>query len=172
MDGNQYEDERIRPRTNKLTAAEIEKIYKAFIETGGHVCRTAQYTGYAKSTVSRYVKRSGWREELLMQNSVKQPGQQAKMVTAEDAGSGNIEEQIMSKLVTLREMLFEEIIGNGISETADESILKILPRTLAEAVKALVDIDKRIIERVEAQSVDVLDIYQSILTRCARIIED
>ena len=82
------------------------------------------------------------------------------------------EGQVMLKLVALRRLLFEEVIGNERTETLEGPSLRILPKTLAEAVRAIIDIDKRITEREGTRQVTMLDTYQSILTRCARIVED
>ena len=167
MDQHGYE----RTRKNRLTTEEVENVHKAFIEANGNVCVVAQDTGYSISTVSRYAKRNGWREELLMQGSAKQLDQYSQMISNENAKDGDIENLVISKLVTIREMLFREIMGKEEAGSTCK-MLKILPRTLAEAVKALIDIDKRITERVEAQSIDTQDIYQNILMKCAETIDD
>ena len=153
-----------RPGTSKLTKEEIERIHRAFIETGGQIYRTAQLTGFAGSTVSKYAKKRGWHEET--QHSSKRAEQEKD---GENEGTAG---QVISKLKELRELMFEEIMGNEKTEAAGESLLKIPPRTLAEVVKALIDIDKRITEREGPQSDTVLDAYQRILIHCARIVED
>ncbi len=180
MDKNQRRNEDTKARTNKLTVAEIEKIHELFIETGGYVNKTARHTGFSKSTVSRYATRNDWRKELP-HNSIKRLDHRIKgknitnespLPDKDDDKNGEAEDQVMSKLVTLRGLLFQEIMVDERDEALDELPLKILPRTLAEAVKALIDIDKRIAERKETQQFTLLDTYHSILARCARLVEN
>ncbi len=188
MDKDQRKDQDIKTRTGKLTVEEIEEIHEVFVETGSCVSRTARNTGFSKSTVSKYVEQNGWREELL-NNSIKQLDQQTErkdimdespLLTKNDGKTtpdgyetnGEAEGQVMLKLVTLRGLLFEEIMGDERAKTLDGSPLRILPRTLAEAVKALIDVDKRITEREGTQPITVLGTYQSILARCARVVEN
>ena len=115
--------------------------------------------------MSKYAKKKGWDEEIqrIGGNGAKQE---------KDGENSRTAEQVMSKLKELRKLIFEEVMGNEKTETAGESLLKIPPRTLAEVVKALIDIDKRITEREEPQSSTVLDAYREILINCARIVED
>ena len=180
---------RIRPKTSKLTEEEIERVHRTFIETRGHTYRTAQLTGFARSTVSKYAEKNNWYEETQHSNNMESLDQETKREgriyellpldngrkreeQEKDEGNGRTAEQVMSKLKELRELMFEEIMGNEKTEAAGESLLKIPPRTLAEVVKALIDIDKRITERQGPQSDTVLDAYQRILIGCARIVED
>ena len=153
-----------------------------FIETGGYINKTARRTGFSKSTVSRYVQKSGWREELLQTNrgQIDQQtkgkdimnelppltGSNRETIPEEGKANGEAEGQVLSKLVALRGLLFEEIMGNERVETLNGSSLRMPPKTLAEAVRALVDIDKRISEREGTQP----DTYQRILERCAIIV--
>jgi len=188
MSKDQQRNEEIQPRTGKLSAEEVAKMHEVFVETGGYVNETARRTGSAKSTVSRYARKRGWHKEILYSDS-NQSNRQTEMrnivsklplsdknnrktVLTEGKGNGDAEEQIMPKLIALRKLLFEEIIGDENPEVIDGPPLKILPRTLAEAIKALIDIDKRITEREGNQPITMLDTYQNILARCARIMED
>ncbi len=188
MNKNQRRNEDSQTRNSKLTVAEIEEIHEMFVETGGYVNQTAQRTGFSKSTVSRYAGRNDWREELprnnmeqldqrtegkaIMNESPPLSKENGEATPGGDEGNEEAEEQVMSKLIALRGLLFEEIMGGERAETLDCPPLKILPRTLAEAVKALIDVDKRIIERKENQPATLLDTYQSILARCAKVVED
>jgi hypothetical protein len=81
------------------------------------------------------------------------------------------EEQITPKLKVLREILFEQIMGNEISEIDSGLSLRIAPKTLAEVIKALIDVDKRIGEREGIRSGATWDEYQRILANCANIAE-
>ena len=188
MNKDQQRGGEIQPRTGRLLAEEVAEIHEVFMETGGYVSGTAQRTGFAKSTVSRYARKRGWHEELFcsdpnqsnrqieIRNTVSRSPisdeNNGKTVLEKDKGNGDAEEQIMSKLMALRKLLFEEIMGDENPEVTDGPPLKILPRTLAEAVKALIDIDKRITEREGNHPTTMLDTYQNILARCARIMED
>lgn len=53
-------------------------------------------------------------------------------------------------------MLFDEITGSEKSDIPGEFSLKIAPKTLSEAIKALIDIDKRISEREGSEQSTVL----------------
>lgn len=68
-------------------------------------------------------------------------------------------------------MLFDEITGSEDSDIPGEFSLKIAPKTLSEAIKALIDIDKRISEREGSEQSTVLRPYRSILASCAKITE-
>lgn len=188
MSKDQQRSEEIQPGAGKLSAEKVAEIRKVFMETGGYVSGTARRTGFAKSTVSRYARKRGWHKELLCSDP-NQPNRQIEMrntasrspasdknnekiVSVEDKENGDAKEQIMSKLIALRKLLFDEIIRDEKPQVTDSPPLKILPKTLAEAVKALIDIDKRITEREGNQPTTVLDTYQNILARCARIMED
>ncbi len=184
MDKNQCKDRNRQPKASKLLAEEVEKIREVFMETGGYINKTARHTGFAKSTVSRYARKENWHEELLCSDP-KQPEtgdatdkspfigkDNRETVLTKDRENRDADRQVMSKLVALRRLLLEEIMRDAKPETVGESPLKILPRTLAEAVKALIDVDKRIAERERDQPATILDAYQNILARCARIVED
>jgi len=54
-----------KPRSGRLTEEEIERIHSVFIETDGYIGKTAQRTGFGKSTISRYARARGWNEELI-----------------------------------------------------------------------------------------------------------
>ena len=135
------------------------------MEAGGHIYRTAKLSGFAGSTVSKYAKKKGW-DEGIQRVGGNGPKQE------KDGENSGTAEQVMSKLKELRKLIFEEVMGNEKTETVGESLLKIPPRTLAEVVKALIDVDKRISEREEPQLNTVLDAYREILINCARIVED
>ncbi len=66
---------------------------------------------------------------------------------------------------------FDEITGSEDSDIPGESPLKIAPKTLSEAIEALIDIDKRIYEREGSEQSTALGPYESILASCAKIIE-
>ncbi len=172
-----------RSRTSKLTEEEIEEIHGAFIETGGYVYRAAQFTGFARSTVLKYARKRCWYEEIQHSNNRESLDQEAKKMHTMDSGSKTAKqekdgenevtaEQVTPRLKELRELMFEEIMGKGEAEKAGKSSLKIPPRTLAEIIKALIDIDKRITEREGPQSDTALDTYRNILANCAIIVED
>lgn len=154
MDKKQARIEITRSRTSTLSGEEIERIHKAFIETDGCIYRVAQCTGFARSTISKYAKKGDWRRNLPHKEEEK------------------IEEEIMPRLRALRELLFEEIMGDEKTEADSDCSLRIPPKTLAEAVKALIDVDKRVTERKGTQPTEISDTYQGILERCARIIEN
>lgn len=170
MSKDQQRNEEIQPGKCKLSAEKVAEIREVFMETGGYVSGTARRTGFAKSTVSRYARKRGWHEELC--RSPVSDKDNEKIVSVEDKENGDAEEQVMPKLIALRELLFEEIMGDKKTDATGAPKLKILPRTLAEVVKALIDIDKRITEREGNQPTTMLDTYQSILARCARVIEN
>ncbi len=148
---------------NRLSEENIESIHSVFIETGGCVRETAKRIGFGRSTVSRYARARGWREELR-QIDPKPPDQKTE-------NSHVLEEEITAKLEKMRQLLFNEIMGDENSEPIDGSSLKIAPRTLSEIVKALIDVDKRISEREEKQPDAMSDPYQIILARCAKIVD-
>ena len=162
MDKKQARIEITRSRTSTLSEEEIERIHKAFIETDGCVYRIAQCTGFARSTISKYAKKGGWHKNL--------PHNNAKDIIQKEGEK--VEGEIMPRLRILRELLFEEIMGDDKTETDSDCSLRIPPKTLAEAVKALIDVDKRVTERKGTQPTEISDIYQGILERCARIIKD
>ncbi len=170
MSKDQQRSEEVQPGTGKLSAEKVAEIREVFMETGGYVSGTARRTGFAESTVSRYARKRGWHEELC--RSPVSDKNNEKIVSVEDKENGDAKERIMPKLIALRKLLLNEIIGDEKPAVTDGPPLKILPKTLAEAVKALIDIDKRIAEREGNQPTTVLDTYQNILARCARIMED
>ena len=157
---------------SKLTEEEIEKIYTVFVETGGHISRTAQRMGYAKSTISKYARKGRWLQESRRDNSAEPLSQDNDDGEAIWEESIDSEGQTLPKLKELRELLFAEIMEKQKPHSSEESSLKIPPKTLAEVVKALIDIDKRITEREGPQSGTALDAYRNILMNCARIIKD
>jgi len=158
-----YKDaENPMPRKNRLTEDQIEKIHKAFIETSGFVRKTAKHTGFGKSTVSRYAKSRGWYEELS--NMDLGLDTQANKDEAQEG-----KERITANLRKIRQFLFDEIMGDGEPKKTDQSSLKIAPRTLSEAVKALIDVDKRISEREDTQQDVISNPYRRILENCARM---
>lgn len=75
------------------------------------------------------------------------------------------------KLKTLGKVLFDEITGNKNSDIPGELSLNIAPKTLSEAIKALIDTDKRISEREGSEQSTALRPYRSILASCAKITE-
>ena len=164
-----------QPAKGKFTEEEVARIYTIFMETGGHVSKTAQLAGHAKSTISKYAKRRGWHGKLQQDSNQEHPSldiDSAGTIQEEDGESGESEEQILWKLKELRELLFGEIVGEQGAQTTDEHALRISPKTLAEVVKALIDIDKRIAERVGGQSSRALDAYRHILETCAELMKD
>jgi len=58
------------PRSGQLTEEQIEEIHRIFIETDGYIGKTAQRTGFDKSTVSRYARARGWHDELIEINKI------------------------------------------------------------------------------------------------------
>jgi hypothetical protein len=175
------------PRKWKLTEEEIDRVHDIFIKTGGHVRETARHTGFGKSTVSRYARAKDWYEEL---SQMDESGElhshisafketQARVLCSEEgkkedfAGRSDgdeVQEGTTAKLIKMRHLLFDEIMGDENSEVISKDSLKITPRTLSEAVKALIDVDKRISEREGDQPDTVLDPYQMIIARCAKIV--
>ena len=150
--------------TKRLKEEDIEQIHQVFIETNGYVSKTARLTGFAKSTVSRYAKARNWQHEV----------NQVNKRTLLQEGDIKQNDEILAKLKSLRKALFDEITGGDGPYTKDESTLKIAPKTLSEAIKALVDIDKRISEREDMRSAAArsTDTYQEIITNCAQFLNN
>lgn len=191
--GSYKEADISRPRKRRLTEDEIEKIRNAYIETGGCVRKTARHTGFGRSTVSRYAKARRWYEKLSQMDAML-INQKAgcgdshdnlvilpQTVPPEKEGNGGSEaglqddggkQKTIVKLKKMRQLLFDEIMADEKSEAHDGSVLKIIPKTLSEAVKALIDIDKRISEREESQSDTMLEPYLRILERCTKMAKD
>jgi len=151
-----------------LKEEDIEDIHETFIKTGGHIRNTAQRTGFGRSTVSKYAKARGWYRGLEQVSVKSMNRESAQKQNKEDEG-------VMRQLRTLRKALFNEIIGNEYSKTIDKASLKIAPKTLSAAIKALLDIDKRVSERAKSESCQQREMpvaYQNILVRCMRIVND
>ena len=146
-------------RKSRLKDEDIEDIHKSFIETRGNIRNTAQKVGFGRSTVSKYAKTRGWYDELHHINT--------EFLNRE---AGQNTEQVAVGLRTLRRMLFKEIIGY--EDPSSIPYIKITPKTLSEAIKALLDIDKRISEHEGGLQVTILEQYQRILAGCAKIVED
>jgi len=171
-------------RTGRLKEEDIERIHEAFIESGGQIRNSAQRTGFGKSTVSKYAKARGWYEELIQidTESLNRKAEQSRALqlpnldnegmAQEQGKEDEEEEEAIVQLRTLRKILFKAIIGHEEPEATDKSQLKIKPKTLSEAIKVLLDIDKRILEREEDQNIAIPGPYQNILARCARIVVD
>jgi hypothetical protein len=81
------------------------------------------------------------------------------------------ERKIMVKFKTIRQMLFDQIMDDGETGNLNKSPIKISPKTLSEAIKALIDIDKRIAEREFNYTSESSDPYYDILMKCAKIAE-
>ena len=156
---------------------EIERIHREFIKANGVIKEKAQRTGFGKASVSRYAKARGWHEELFQINAKlinkkaengdsvnKSSSLHADTMQEKDSKEGIVE------LKMLRQLLFDEIMGNDSPEATNKPSLKIVPKTLSEAVKALIDIDKRISDREGNQQAAVSDQYQDILSGCAKIV--
>lgn len=169
-----YEDTGIpKPKPRGLSEEEIEKIRNAFIETNGHIIKTAQYTGFAKSTVSRYAKSRNWHEELLQINKkLLNKSSNNNIACLDDKQLSKTQDdnkEIIAKLKALRQILLNEIVNDKNLELDEISCLKIHPKTLSEAVKALIDIDKRISELEGTQYSTISDMYQNIIENCGEI---
>ena len=163
-----------KPRSGRLTEEEIERIHSVFIETDGYIGKTAQCTGFGKSTVSRYARARGWHEELIeitkrLLNQEKEGTNESSPLKDYKVQDDN--ERVMLRLKTLRKVLFGKITGSENSDIPGEFSLKIAPKMLSEAIKALIDTDKRISEREGNEQSTALRPYQSILASCAKIIE-
>ena len=127
-----------------------------------------------------YTVYRGWYEELdhINTEALNREAEQSRSVYGLPPSNADNEqitqeqstEEVIVKLRTLRRILFKEIIGYE----DPNSILpiKITPKTLSEAIKALLDIDKRISEHAGGRQVTILEQYQRILTECAEIVED
>ncbi len=160
-----------KPRNGALTHEEIEKIHKIFIENDGHITKTAELAGFSKSTVSRYAKTKNWHQELLEINKDKldekidihSPYTDPLIIDE----SGNKNDKTTLRLKVLRKMLFEKITGQKSSESSHQINLKLEPKTLSEAIKALIDIDKRISDREDNSTSKDTDPYKDILAKCA-----
>lgn len=169
-------------RIGRLEEEDIERIHEAFIESGGQIRNSAQRTGFGRSTVSKYAKAGGWYEELIQidMESLNRKAEQSRSLPLPNADNDGMaqeqgkedEEEAIVQLRTLRRILFKAIIGHEEPEATDKSQLKIKPKTLSEAIKVLLDIDKRILEREEDQNIAIPVPYQNILARCAGIVED
>ena len=166
------------PRSGKLTEEEIETIRKAFMETGGYIGKTAQRTGFGKATVSRYAKARNWHQQLLKSSKQeleegvqkKDPVNDARQ--SDEALVDDKNDKTTEELKAVRQMLLDQISGRDSSELENRPALKIAPKTLSEAIKALIDIDKRIADRENEQPLTELDPYQKIVVQCAKTGED
>ena len=162
----------------RLNEEQIQRMRKAFIETEGSIQRTAQHAGFARSTVTKYAEKGGWREELLGINREiidHEEGGESLVngpLASQDAGESEEDgEGTIARLKTLRQLLFEQIIGDETSEPTRKPPLRIAPKTLSEAVKALLDVDKRISELAGTRPVAIWGPYQNVLSRCAEVAE-
>ena len=132
--------------------------------------------------MSKYAKARCWYEELIRidTESLNRKAEQSKDLQLPNLDSEGMtqeqskedEEETIVQLRTLKRTLFKAIIGHEKPEATNESQLKIKPKTLSEAIKVLLDIDKRILEREEDQNITIPVPYQNILARCAKIVED
>jgi hypothetical protein len=163
-----------RPKGSHPTEQQMQAIRQAFIDNRGSIDRTAQQTGFSTSAISRYARSGNWRDQILQmtrkgleqdtdqgifENTLLRLHQDDK--AAREAGA----EEIIAKLKQLRQLLFQAITDDD-NRKQTSPTLKIEPRTISEAVKALLDVDKRISEHEGNRPVTVWGPYQRILSRC------
>ncbi|MBD3181041.1 hypothetical protein GF312_02045 [Candidatus Poribacteria bacterium] len=163
-----------RPRSGALTNEEIEKIHQIFIKNNGSITKTAKLSGFSKSTVSRYAKTENWHQELLeiskenLDEETNSNGRKYPITEDSDEETDNT----ILRLKALRKMLFEKITGERASGSSTQINLNLEPKTLSEAIKALIDIDKRISDREDNKNSKNTDPYRNILAKCADIKDD
>lgn len=154
----------------------IKIAHKIFLECGGDInmaIENEKMPYKRKSTLLKIAKDNKWYDDIKT-NKINYICQKEEKNDRELNNNREIEqkEDINIMLKELRKKLFDEIINDKTSSKKDCQSLKIIPKTLSEAVKALIDIDKRISEKEISNMPNLPDAYKFILEKCAKKTKD